>query len=1010
LHLLATCHLSNIDHGKRDLAIKLDLMRDLIKAGANPREVDYSGNTIFHDAIGNDLIPKYSLCSFNAIIAVGGVMNGRNFAGRTPLHIAASSEITGPRDPEIPIACSLDYLLQPQIKFDINALDNQGVSPLHIATQYTSAGINVWKLIQSGAKIETRTIHQETPLHYAARAGNCNNLDIIVDLYLARSLSLDSQNLKGMTALHLAAQSGRPEPVKILLHAGADPCIRDVRGRNALHFAAEFSETSEARRALRAYDEKDPLKKERPTFHHPCDKKPDAFDKMNIVISSEYTTQSVREVVRLLLAAGVDPSQLDENEHTPSDAAIMLGSVAVVDELAAVMNGLYSASDTSAISSRLRPLDRLGESLMSSTSRNFQKCLETVDFQSDTIRTLERAICCGNEVLVEEIMRIKQPRLVEADGSSALQLVTRWGLVSMMEKLIPYVGDLQSISPPLLHVALERSLPNTAMVKLLIKHGVDVNFLHHATTESPRIQGNEGLKTKTAALHILAAGHHWWYTKALRELLNAGADLEIKNHFGETALQIAISARGPSFWCDQMLDVLLEHGANVNMVASKTNLTPLNSALEAKRGPSIVKKLLNYGADGTFGPKPAIASAIDSLDYQSLEILLAAGADPNIVYKLMVLKRYDQETRFETPLQNAACAAQTHYGDIDGESFAPWLEKRGSVMTLLINHGANPYQPLKEGTSTVFHEICAVNGLVRAIIEAGTNLEMKDCEGRTPLLRSCDLTHRNRAIEGEHASLELIKGGANVHATDNSGSTALHYAIKSALRRTTKILIDHGVPPTAKDKAGLSPLYYALNPSDCCNLMHSGRKAVVALLDAGADPLEKSPDGRTALHCLAPYLMKLSSIDGRDLLNEYRRPGDPDFFAEFSKLYTRFVDAGCDREARDKNGNTPLFEYVAAEKQYSEVETPNPPDPKDMRKMFVEHDIHAVNNEGDTLLHVVARREEDYMCENDTLELFKLLVELRLDPTRENSGRVSALDIAAAYGNENILALYARNE
>jgi ankyrin repeat protein len=548
------------------------------------------------------------------------------------------------------------------------------------------------------------------------------------------------------------------------------------------------------------------------------------------------------------------------------------------------------------------------------------------------------------------------------------------------------------------------------MVKLLIKHGVDVNFLHHVTTKSRGIELIEERKTTTAALHILAAGHHWWYAKAVRELLNAGADFEIKNHSGETALQIAISARGPNFWCDQMLDVLLEYGANVNIVASKTNLTPLNGALEARRGPSIVKKLLNYGADLTFGPKPAIASAVDSLDYQSLEILLIAGADPNIVYKSTDLKRYDKEIRFETPLQNAACAPQTYYGDVDGESFAPWLEKRGSVMTLLINHGANPYQPLKEGTSTVFHEICAVNGLVRAIIEAGTDLEMKDCEGRTPLLRSCDLTHRNRAIAGEHASLELIKGGANVHAMDNSGSTALHYAIKSALKSTIKILIDRGISPTAKDKAGFSPLYYALNPSNYFTLMHTGRKAIEALLDAGANPLEKCPDGRTALHCLAPHLMKLSSIDGRDLLNEYRKPDDPDYFAEFSKLYTRFVDAGCDREARDENGNTALFEYVAAEKQYSEVETPNPPDQKDMRKMFVEHDIHAVNNEGDTLLHVVARREEDYMCLSDTLELFKLLVELGLDPTRENSGRVSALDIAAAYGNEKILALYARNE
>jgi hypothetical protein len=42
--------------------------------------------------------------------------------------------------------------------------------------------------------------------------------------------------------------------------------------------------------------------------------------------------------------------------------------------------------------------------------------------------------------------------------------------------------------------------------------------------------------------------------------------------------------------------------------------------------------------------------------------------------------------------------------------------------------------------------------------------------------------------------------------------------------------------------------------------------------------------------------------------------------------------------------------------------------------------------------------------------LFKCLVEMGLDPGRENGRGASAVDIAAACGNEGILGLFARDE
>jgi ankyrin repeat protein len=262
----------------------------------------------------------------------------------------------------------------------------------------------------------------------------------------------------------------------------------------------------------------------------------------------------------------------------------------------------------------------------------------------------------------------------------------------------------------------------------------------------------------------------------------------------------------------------------------------------------------------------------------------------------------------------------------------------------------------------------------------------------------------------------MIRGGADIHVVDNSGSTALHYAVKSRMKETIDLLLEKGASAVSKDNAGLSPMNYAFyrDRSEGPYYSHNADPETIdALLGAGADPLEHGRDGQTALHYLAFYLMTASSVDKKDMtLYEYlgRNETPVDRFEIYSKLYNRFVDAGCDREARDNNGNTPLFMYVAAVKPYSDQTMNYPPDPKDVQQMFQEHDMHAVNNAGDTLLHVVARREKDEYGPNDTVELWKMLVELGLDPKKENKENASPLDTAAAFGNEDILALYTRDE
>jgi ankyrin repeat protein len=50
-------------------------------------------------------------------------------------------------------------------------------------------------------------------------------------------VDVDARDAKGRTALHLAALSGKAHLARLLRANGADPKIKDRRGRTALNFA-----------------------------------------------------------------------------------------------------------------------------------------------------------------------------------------------------------------------------------------------------------------------------------------------------------------------------------------------------------------------------------------------------------------------------------------------------------------------------------------------------------------------------------------------------------------------------------------------------------------------------------------------------------------------------------------------------------------------------------------------------------------------------------------------------
>ncbi|KAI9037660.1 uncharacterized protein KD926_000146 [Aspergillus affinis] len=978
LHYAST--VESVEHAK-------SLVNMLIDAGANINSVDHDGNSIFHETIAH----RWSSASYftQTLVQLNAPIHVRNYRGGTALHLAAAI----PNDRSRGMVTRLEFLLDSKLGFHINAQDHELVTPLHIAA--TASDFNVLLLMKHGAYIGAKTIHGRTALHFAAEAGQTNAVGLLLQAYKRLSLPLDDVSVEGRTALHDAARSGRYESVKLLLDAGLRPNICDRQGKTPLHAVAEFDQVPQYNRRRNACQAR--LENTEDSSQGSIEK----LETLGLVISDEEDSPSVREVVHLLLAAGADPIERDNDNNTPLDIALILGLSEVVDELAPTTSRVYASTE----SLRSLPLDPLGEALCTTTCEDFARLIDRMPASSGNDTVLKRVVSTGNVKLLEELLRSPKITLTESNKISALQLCARWGLLSMAKTLLTCIENLSDVLPSLVNSATKRTLCNIEMIRLLTQ--VVVRVPH----DGNHVQDTESKKrlNSSDALHRLASGKYWWYARALTILLEAGADTELLRK-GRTPLQAALAAGEPDaselgLWCDETFDILLRFGADVNASSADNERSPLQDALENKRDLSIVQILLGHGAE--LNNKPIVASAIRAGNHAALEMILKAGADPNVVYKMQMQSKRMRD-KHETPLKEASA-------------------KNEMLMNILLAHGANPHQPLYDGTSSVLHEICSLNARVNPIIAAGFDLETRDAQGQTPLIRACNLRGyhnfelaRDIYMAEVSAAIELIRGGVDLNSVDNSGSTALHYAICSGLTNVVEELLQHGARSAVRNKHGLTPLHCALigeidsseSDSDESRFRIPPLKIVRSLLAAGADPLDPLLNGVTVLHCIIPALMELSD-EGRQERSSLGKENDRDrYFCNYAALYQTLIDAGCGREARDNKGNTPIFAYVSKVRYYSsDIEPRVSPDMDDMRRVFAEHDIFAVNDSGDTLLHAVASRGEDVEgLQDQDVMIFELLLELGLDPTAENKEGATALDVADAFDRDEILALFARDE
>ena len=344
------------------------------------------------------------------------------------------------------------------------------------------------------------------------------------------------------------------------------------------------------------------------------------------------------------------------------------------------------------------------------------------------------------------------------------------------------------------------------MARLLIAVGADIEAKDNSgKTPLDRARAADVAKLIEAgadadyALHDLASVG---YVDRVRQLVDAGADVNAKDNNGWTPLRWAASEGHAD-----AARLLVDAGADVN-AKDNNGWTPLRWA--ASEGHADVARLLvDAGAD--VNARGLLDWAASHNRAEMARLLIDLGADVNA------------RTSSWRPLHFAA------FGN------------SAKVARLLIDEGAD-VNAKDSGGRTPLHRVSNAE-VARLLIDEGVGVNAKDDGGRTPL---------HSASNAEVARL-LIDEGADVNAKDDQGQTPLHaiaWRVDQVItqgttgfgtQRTTtttrvypdfaRALIDAGADVNAKDIFDRTPLDFAVE---------KGNDEVAKLLrDSGAEESEE---------------------------------------------------------------------------------------------------------------------------------------------------------------------------
>ena len=511
---------------------------------------------------------------------------------------------------------------------DVNALDEDHATPLHLASSHGLLEI-AQLLLDHGATANTENVYGQTPLHVVSRDEHFSYENPnIARLFLELNLEVNAQDKSLNTPLHFACSHGNFKTALVLLDHGAHVNARNSNGQTPMHRVPQmiFQDSCVAQLMLERGAEVNARDKDlatplhvacfrgcsanaRALLDHGADVNARNTDDETPLhrASRSYDDEGYVSILRPLLERGADVNARDKYDATPlhlTSCESKLENVRVLLD--------YGADPDAQNADGQTPLHR------ASPSSDHRKDNHD-DSHRDSHRVVQLLLERGVNVnardkgqgtplhLASYNLDLKTVRVLldngaeadarNADGQTPLHLVSQSSQNgeydgSRVAQLLLERGvdvdarDNDQATP--LHLVSHCGHANVA--KVLLDNGAQVGAedVGGQTPLHRVLLGHENYKSFSMSSHSLQVdpGQAVLF---VQQLLERGADVNARNKDQETPLHLASHLR-----LHQMARFLLNHGADVGVKDSEGK-TPLQLA-SGRKGKAMKRLLLEYSA------------------------------------------------------------------------------------------------------------------------------------------------------------------------------------------------------------------------------------------------------------------------------------------------------------------------------------------------------------------------------------------------------------------------------